>query len=610
MSQLLAQLKAILSRRAKRNLILASAGTVVVALMDVAAVALVLPLVSLATGGGPDSTIVGAISSFLGDPSVGQLTAILAAAVVTLFVLKDVGSLAFAWWLNGFVQTERVRTSAQILHRMLSAPYVEVSSRSSAELIRTADAAVLQVFSYTINGMMLAVSNGIAIITMIVALLVIAPFPTLALVVYFGIAGLLFDKVAKPRAAAAGQELAESSMQGYRTALAALGALKEIKLRGSHDHFIDGFRDAQLKGAYAGRTASFIGGLPRYLLEILFIVAVGLVILIGVAGGTPQGGAFGLLALFVAAGFRLLPAVSGLLASVSNIRVGGDPLRLVYAEVAGGPGLDWSRKSLARMSGGHTEMALETTLRLEGVGFQYPSSEAKVLDEIWLEIPQGSLVALTGGSGAGKTTLVDIVLGLYTPTRGRVTVDGRDISDDLVAWQRQLGYVAQDVFLLDASLAENVAFDQAAADIDLGRVRAALAQAQMLEVVDTLPQGLDTQVGERGARLSGGQRQRIGIARALYRNCGVLVLDEATSALDNETESRITKTIKDLQGQMTVIVVAHRLSTVRNADQIVFLERGRVEGIGTFDQLRDANAGFARLVQLGSLESKWTEAGA
>jgi ABC-type multidrug transport system fused ATPase/permease subunit len=255
-------------------------------------------------------------------------------------------------------------------------------------------------------------------------------------------------------------------------------------------------------------------------------------------------------------------------------------------------------------------MALETTLRLEGVGFQYPSSEAKVLDEIWLEIPQGSLVALTGGSGAGKTTLVDIVLGLYTPTRGRVTVDGRDISDDLVAWQRQLGYVAQDVFLLDASLAENVAFDQAAADIDLGRVRAALAQAQMLEVVDTLPQGLDTQVGERGARLSGGQRQRIGIARALYRNCGVLVLDEATSALDNETESRITKTIKDLQGQMTVIVVAHRLSTVRNADQIVFLERGRVEGIGTFDQLRDANAGFARLVQLGSLESKWTEAGA
>jgi ABC-type multidrug transport system fused ATPase/permease subunit len=210
-------------------------------------------------------------------------------------------------------------------------------------------------------------------------------------------------------------------------------------------------------------------------------------------------------------------------------------------------------------------------------------------------------MALVGGSGAGKTTLVDVVLGLHDPREGEVTVDGTPIVGRKARWQLNLGYVPQDVYILDATLAENIAFDQEREDIDEGLLWEAVQKAQLEDVVRGLSAGLDTPVGEKGTRLSGGQRQRVGIARALYRRPALLVLDEATSALDNETESRISGTIRALRGEVTVVIVAHRLSTVRLSDQIVFLKNGRVQATGSFDDVRAANAEFAHLVELGSL---------
>ncbi|UZJ24961.1 ABC transporter ATP-binding protein/permease [Rhodococcus antarcticus] len=599
MTVLLVSLRDILRPRARKQLILGTLGSIVVSVLDSLGLVLILPLVNLATGQDDSTGVVGFLSRAVGEPSRQSLTVGLASAVVVLFVLKDVGSLVFTWWLSGFVNAERVRTSARILGAILSAPYTTIASRSSAEMMRTADSAVLQVFQYTVNGIMNLVAGAISIVAVLTALAAVAPVPTLVLVGYFGVAALVFDRLAKPRAAAAGAVMTDASLRGFRTAFAALGAVKEVKLRGTQAHFVDNFREAQLRGAYAGRTAGFLAALPKYILEILFIVAVGLVLVLGSRGDGGTGNAVGLIALFVAAGFRLLPSVSTLLTNASSVRIGNDALRIVHAEVRAQTD-DHGVFALPVLEGTSTT-TFNDRLTVEGVHFRYPGSDHDVLRDVWLDVPQGSSAALVGGSGAGKTTLVDVMLGLHTPSRGRVAVDGRDVSQDVRAWQRSIAYVAQDVFLLEATLAENVAFDQAPGDIDRVLVLEVLAQAQLTGVVEELPDGIDTEVGERGARLSGGQRQRIGLARALYRRCAVLVLDEATSALDNETEHRINQAIADLRGRVTVLVIAHRLSTVRHAEQVVFLDRGHVTSTGTFDEVRAASRDFARLVELGAL---------
>lgn len=605
---LLKQLRVVLTRAAKRKLVLASVGSVLTALLDTAGVALVLPLAATATGSAGSSSISGVVRSLLGNPSPGDLTVILAVAVVALFVLKDAASLAFLWWLNGFTQLERVETTARLLHRMLSAPYAVSSRRSSAEMMRTADSAVTQVFTYTINGLMMTVSSGFSIVTIIAALAIVAPSATLGLVIYFSIAAAAFHRIARPKASAAGAVMTEAYLQGYKTALGALSALKEIALRRDQTFFVSRYREAQLEGARASRLANFIGGLPRYLLEVLFIIAIGLVVLIGSGSGSGGKGTIGLLALFVAAGFRLLPAISALLGNLANIRVGAESLRLVYAEQFAEPLVEVGGGALLGASASTTTGGIAepkrmcSELKLEHVSFRYPSGHVNALTDVDLTVPRGAILAVTGGSGAGKTTLVDVMLGLYRPTEGRIMVDNRDIRENIAGWQNQLGYVAQDVVLLDTSLAENVAFDEAAEVIDRDRIWSALEQAQLADFVRGLPDGLNTPLGERGARMSGGQRQRVGIARALYRNCSVLFLDEATSALDNETESRVTRALAGLHGNVTTIVVAHRLSTVQHADQIAFLKGGKLEGAGSFEDLRRISLDFERLVQLGTLD--------
>lgn len=248
-------------------------------------------------------------------------------------------------------------------------------------------------------------------------------------------------------------------------------------------------------------------------------------------------------------------------------------------------------------------MPMSKALVLHDVRFRYSQDGREVLQGISLDIPVGSSVAFVGSSGAGKSTLIDLVMGLQTATAGSITADGTDIATNLVGWQRNVGVVPQDVFLINGSVAENVAFDVAPSDIDEDRVRRALAQADILDFVESQPQGIWSEFGDGGRRLSGGQRQRLGIARALYRRPRILILDEATSALDNETEARIAQTINGLHEDITVIMVAHRLSTVRDADLIAYLEDGRIAAQGRFDELQERSTGFRRLVELGSLDA-------
>lgn len=598
MRDLLAKLRLIFDRRTKVKLVLATVGSVAVSLLDTLAIALVLPLVDLATGTGTPSGPTAWISEQLGNPERETLTVVLTIAVVGLFILKDLGSMAFSWWISGFIAYERVKVSSRLLRHFLTVPYPMVSRRSSADLLRSMNDSVFNLFNFTVSGLMNSVTSAIAILAIIMALFVVAPLPTLGVVAYVGVAGLLYLGLIKPRANAAGRAMSNAFVESWRTAFAALGAMKEVRIRGSEEHFVGNYRAAAGQAAHASRTANFLAGLPKYVLEILFIAAVGLVLLLSALTNDGQGGSsvVALLALFVAAGFRVLPAITGLLGSLSSIKVGTASLDIVLEELR-------VMRSVGRGERvSEPALPLTEAIELSAVSFRYPEAEGDVLAGVNLSIPSGSSVAFVGGSGAGKSTLVDLIVGLYTPRTGGITVDGVDAAVNRDRWQTNIGYVPQDVYLLDATLAENIAFDADRQEIDEDRLGAAIEQAQLSDIVAELPQGVDTPLGEKATRLSGGQRQRVGIARALYHQPQLLVLDEATSALDNETEHRISETITGLHGSITVIIVAHRLSTVRHCDQIVFLKDGRIEAVGSFDAVRRNSPEFATLVRLGSLE--------
>ena len=594
---MLHQLNEVLDRRTKMRLFGAAAVSVLIAFLDTVAIALVLPLVNLATGSKAESGTTALVSDMLGNPEPQAFTLILTVVVVGLFILKDLAAIAYSWWLAGFKAFNQVRLSSQLLRHFLLTPYTLLAGRSSSEMVRTMSDAVSQVFGSVVFGLMMMVSNTVSIVAILVALLVSAPGPALAVAAYFGIAAVVYLKVIKPRASAAGLAATQAAEGAWRTAFAALGGIKELILRGSQRHFVSAYEREAMRGARAARIRELLGGLPRYLLEILFILGIGLVLLANVltAGSEATPETVGVLALFVAAGFRVLPSVTGLLGSISSVRFGAKFLEIVHAEVVAARMIE----SAADPTG--PPLSFSEELRVDCVSFRYPSATQDALSSVSVTVAHGTSVALVGGSGAGKTTLVDVMLGLHDPQGGRVTVDGVDIAGRKRRWQENVGYVPQDVYLLDATLAENIAFDQEADQIDKAELTRAIAQAQLDEMVGELPSGVDTPIGEKGSRLSGGQRQRIGIARALYRRPDLLVLDEATSALDNETEHRINRTIKGLHGAITLVVVAHRLSTVRHADQIVFMKDGGVECVGTFDEVRQQNSEFERLVRLGSL---------
>lgn len=305
---------------------------------------------------------------------------------------------------------------------------------------------------------------------------------------------------------------------------------------------------------------------------------------------------------------QLLPTMSALSAQIGAIRVGQAGLALTAETLRTGTVRD------AFSNAGELEAASDPepaksgtsgstgTIDIQNLRFRYPDGHHDVLSGIDLSVPRGSSLALCGLSGSGKTTLVDIILGLLPPTSGRVQVGGTDVAQAGRAWHHQVAYVPQDVYIVDDTIAANIAFGEPQDEWDMNRIRRCVERARLDDVVREATQGLDTRLGEHGSLISGGQRQRIGIARALYRNPAVLVLDEATSALDNQTERQITSTIESLNGDITTILVAHRLSSVRNVDHLVFLEDGHISGRGTFDEVRNTCPGFARLVALGRLD--------
>lgn len=596
MKRLLGAMSNLFDARTRLRLVLLLVGSLAIAIAEALAVVAVLPLMALATGASAeDNTQLRILSDLVGDPPTSTLATYVAGLVLAGFVVKGLGSMAFRWWSIGFIMRQSIRTSSGLLNYYLKAPYAMHVRRGAPDLLRVLNEGAGGVYTAVVLGSVSAATEAITLLALSITLLVVNPLATLLVGAYFAVAAWLLQRGLKRRVRTAATVLLEEARVSTKITLQSLGGIKEIQLRHEQDMMVDAYRASRTRAAAAQRTSSFLGELPKYVLEILFVAGIGLMTVLAYAQNDPQQ-ALGTIALFGVAGFRILPSMTRCLASLTLVRSGIPALDLVEADLA------LANEEPETEPAAALRLPLTRDLVLDRVSFRYDGSSRDVLTDISLRIPAGSSVAFVGSSGAGKTTLVDLVLGFHQPTSGTILADGVDVRSDLPRWRAGLAMVPQDVYLLDESLRDNVRFTAAPApepDHDLDR---AVEQAGLADVVAQLPDGLATEVGERGARISGGQRQRVGIARALYRRPSLLVLDEATSALDNETEHKISRTMVALRGEVTLVVVAHRLSTVKDCDLIVFLEDGRIRSQGSFTELRDRDEGFARLVALGSLD--------
>jgi ATP-binding cassette subfamily C protein len=475
--------------------------------------------------------------------------------------------------------------SRRLLAAYLAAPYAFHFQHNSAGLVHRVTGAVHRVFRGVLGALVSLACEALVVAGLVVILALAAPGVTLVAVVVVG--GLLLLPLTLFRHASArwGREVARLDGEIFQTLQQALGGVKEVKLTGRERFFLEQFDDrvagaARLRSRYLAVASTLRLGVETVFVCGLLAVSLLLTLRSGAA-------ALPVLGLYAYAGFRVIPSANRIMLYVGELRYSRSLIRALREDLAALP----APAPAAGPAAGEP-IRFTRALALERVSYAYAGAGDSVLVDVSLTIARGESIGIVGPSGAGKSTLVDLLLGLLEPTAGRITVDGRDIASALGSWQRHIGYVPQEPFILDETVRRNVAFGIADAEIDERRVAAAVRLAQLAGVVAALPRGLDTVLGERGTRLSGGQRQRVAIARALYHEPEVLVFDEATSALDTPTERELIGSLEALRGVKTLVVIAHRLGTVRRCDRLALLRDGRLAAVGSYDELIERDAGF------------------
>ena len=468
----------------------------------------------------------------------------------------------------------------------LNKSYSWFLNRHSADLGKTILSEVGMVVSNGLNPMINLIARSVVAITILTLLLIVDP--KLALIVFFTLSlayGLIY-KFTRTFVKNIGQERLKANQWRYTAVSDSFGAIKEIKVGGLEKTYIKRFSEPAK--SFAMNTASFqvINQLPRFALEALAFGGLLLIVLYLMSRSGDFVNAIPVVALYAFAGYRLMPALQNIYGSISQLRFVGPALDDLHKDLL-------SLKTSDQYSGMDV-LQVKKSIILNHISYNYPNTSRTALKNIHLTIPANSTAGIVGTTGSGKTTTVDIILGLLEAKQGTLEVDGKVITEkNLRAWQRAIGYVPQQIFLADDTISANIAFGIEPKFIDQKAVERAAKIANLHEfVVNELPKNYQTIIGERGIRLSGGQRQRIGIARALYKNPQVLILDEATSSLDNLTEKAVMEAVHNIGKDITIILIAHRLSTVKGCDVIFSLENGELKGQGTFEELLQVSETF------------------
>lgn len=494
-----------------------------------------------------------------------QYLVVLSAMIAVIYLVKNIYLSFEQNAILSFSYTTRMNLATRLLTTYMNEPYTFHLSKNIAEMQRCLQSDTSQ--------FMTLISSGLQLTVEMVTCLALAAYlfhTSHSITVVIGVLLLmcigLFFIISKKVSSRLGRQNEHYNAKLFQWINQSLGGIKELKILQREEFFIDSYRTNYKKLIWGARVNELIAALPKYIVETVAMVGLVFAIIIKLLFGhgaletfIPQ------IAVFAVAAFRLLPSVGRVNAYINSIMYNKASLDMIYDDLKE---IDSVPLQGAEWQGEKENWVFTKGVTVEHVTYHYPDSEIEVLHDISLEIPKGKTIALIGPSGAGKTTLADIILGLLPPASGNVRMDQHDVYKNLRTWREKLGYIPQAIYLSDDTIRNNIAFGIYEDQIDDEAIWNALEKAQLKEFVQGLEKGLDTYVGDRGVRLSGGQRQRIGIARALYHDPEILVLDEATSALDSSTEQAVMESIESLQGLKTMIIIAHRLTTIRNADLV------------------------------------------
>lgn len=578
---MLQKINYIFDKKQKRDLVILSILILIGGAFETLGVSMIVPVVTIIVE--PEKiraaiakwpVLENMISAF-GLDTDNKLIIAMLVSLIAIFVLKNLFMTYLSYKQSYFIAYNRNEMISRVMREFLNRPYENYLGADIPTVFRITDSDIPNVFSLMFA--LLSLATEIVVSVFLLALLLSVNWAmTLMIIVVFVLITLLNSKILKPRLNNIGKSNQQIQSRIAKWRLQAIYGLKDVKVLNRQDFFIRNYHDSGKVGANLSTKYSVINATPRRIIETAFMASMFGFIAIYVALGLNINALISQLTAFAVAAMRIMPSASRINTYITEIAYSEPCLNYVYEN------LNESMKTDKEMHAIKNEVkgpALKLTDKIEmnHITFHYPDGETNIFSDAQMIVPKGKSVGIMGPSGAGKSTIVDILLGLLHVQTGEILCDGVNIFDNYDSWLEQIGYIPQSIYLVDESIRENIAFGIDVDKIDEDRIWTVLEEAQLAEFIKTLPEGLDTKIGDRGVRLSGGQRQRIGIARALYHNPEILVFDEATSALDNETEAAVMEAINSFHGKKTMVIIAHRLNTIENCDIIYEVKDEKIQ---------------------------------
>jgi len=568
----------ILTKEKQRYCMLIVFCMLVGAILEAVGIGAILPLISV-MGQGDFLLRHPQLAEALAGAGISSHTGFIIAAAAALIVFYVLKNLYIGWMLRmqmRFSLDNQVEYAGNLMNAYLNKDYLYHVEHNSANVLRNVSSGPSVIFSVILVNVFTLLTEVITAAMIWAMLVMVDAFTAIVMAAVLGTIMYGIVKAFRRRITRQGEIQSQYSAEYTKWLNQGLGAIKETKVLRKEDYFYREFARNYKQFGDANQVFMFLNQVPRLMIETLVTGGLLILIISKLAMGYEPMDIVPLLGVLALAAFRLMPCANRIVNMFNGIKFNMPFFNILYEDLLEAKELVYAKRQENVQT---LRIPFERSINIEKLSFQYPQGKELVLDDISFSIPKGSFCGIIGPSGAGKTTFVDILLGLLQPTGGRISIDTQDIAENLGGWQMNLSYVPQGIYLIDGSIKENIALGVPYKDIDDDKIKKVLQMAELYDFVAALPDKLETMVGERGVKLSGGQRQRIGIARALYYEPEVLILDEATSALDNETEKNITETILKLKGQITIIAIAHRVSTLEECDFKVKFENGRIETV-------------------------------
>jgi ABC-type multidrug transport system fused ATPase/permease subunit len=577
---LFGKIRYIFDRRQKISLLLLGVMIFIGGLLETLGVGAMIPVVNALLA--PDAlqeTINGyeplrRLCEALRIETVRQLTMALLFGMMAIYVVKNLYILFLTYKQNAFITQNRNKMISRVMAEFLNRPYEKYLGADIPTVFRITDSDIPQTFSLILAMLQLASEVVVSVLIFMVMLFSNVTL-TLFVIAVFGVMTLFIVKVFKPRLNKIGAKNQAIQSRIAKWRIQATYGLKDVKVLNREEFFVRNYYETGRVGADVARNYAVLNNTPRLMIETVFIVSMLAFMAVYLSGGGDITAFATNIAAFAVAAVRVLPSVNRINTYITEIAYTQPSLDFVYENLQEGMKTD-EMLAKRRAQSQSEKLKLEDKIELDHISFHYPDSDKAIFKDAHMIVPKGKSVGIIGASGAGKSTIVDVLLGLLHAQEGQITCDGVDIFKNYESWLAQVGYIPQSIYLIDESIRDNIAFGIDADKIDDTRIWEVLKEAQLKEFVEELPEGLDTTIGDRGVRLSGGQRQRIGIARALYNDPEILVFDEATSALDNDTESAVMEAVNSFHGRKTMIIIAHRLNTIEKCDIVYKVENARL----------------------------------